>query len=270
MAKAKNYLKIRRKELGLTMREVAEQVGVTEATISRWESGQISSMRSENVSAYARALKTTTTFILTGFDGEKIRLNHSLYLLSQNQYPDSDFSEFGNELLGLSNDAVYLGQRFDALTGEEKELIIRIVDLLESKSATKEKATATEIITLPHSLLSASAGTGQWLDYNESEPWKVLLNEHTRKADFAVDVSGDSMEPMFFDGDTVLIHCQPSVNEGEVGLFVYQGNGYIKKQGIDRLISINPEYPDIVPEETEEVKCVGKALGKLESQWIAQ
>ena len=38
-------LKDRRNELALTQRQVANQVGVTEATVSRWESGDIDNMR---------------------------------------------------------------------------------------------------------------------------------------------------------------------------------------------------------------------------------
>ncbi|MBS5026410.1 MAG: helix-turn-helix transcriptional regulator, partial [Peptostreptococcaceae bacterium] len=41
----KDDLKQRRIELNLTMAEVAKKVGVSEATISRWESGDIANMR---------------------------------------------------------------------------------------------------------------------------------------------------------------------------------------------------------------------------------
>lgn len=36
-----NYLADRRLELGLTQKDIAEAVGVTEATVSRWESGSL-------------------------------------------------------------------------------------------------------------------------------------------------------------------------------------------------------------------------------------
>ena len=41
---------------GLTMREVAEQVGVSEGTISRWESGAIGNMRRDNIVGLSRVL----------------------------------------------------------------------------------------------------------------------------------------------------------------------------------------------------------------------
>lgn len=53
-------LKQRRKELGLTMSEVAEAVGVSEATISRYESGNIMHMREHRIAKYAEVLKVPT------------------------------------------------------------------------------------------------------------------------------------------------------------------------------------------------------------------
>lgn len=61
-----SYLSNRRKELGLTQKEVADLVGVTEATVSRWESGEIANMRRDKIAALSNALKTTPNFIMTG------------------------------------------------------------------------------------------------------------------------------------------------------------------------------------------------------------
>ena len=54
--KANEVIKVRRKELGLTMKEVADRVGVSEATVSRWESGDIKNMRRDRIAALARTL----------------------------------------------------------------------------------------------------------------------------------------------------------------------------------------------------------------------
>lgn len=50
-------LRQRRKELCLTMKQVADAVGVSEATISRYESGNIKNMRRDRLDKYARILK---------------------------------------------------------------------------------------------------------------------------------------------------------------------------------------------------------------------
>ena len=52
-------LKNRRKELGLTMKEVAAAVGVSEGTVSRWESGNIANMGRDKIYALSKILKMT-------------------------------------------------------------------------------------------------------------------------------------------------------------------------------------------------------------------
>lgn len=56
--------KNRRRELGLTMLDVAKKVGVSEATISRWESGYIANMRRDKIALLAKALEVTPSFIM--------------------------------------------------------------------------------------------------------------------------------------------------------------------------------------------------------------
>ena len=67
-----NYLAARRNELGLTQKEIAEQVGVSEGTVSRWESGSIANMRRDRIAAYAKALHTSPEFIMTGNESRPV------------------------------------------------------------------------------------------------------------------------------------------------------------------------------------------------------
>ena len=60
-----------------------------------------------------------------------------------------------------------------------------------------------------------------------------------------------------------MVRTQPTVDVGEIGIFIVNGNGFIKKQGEDRLISLNPDYDDVEISEWDEVYCKGKVLGKL-------
>ena len=57
-------IKIRRKELELTMLQVAKKVGVSEATVSRWESGDIANMRRDKIVSLANALQVAPSFIM--------------------------------------------------------------------------------------------------------------------------------------------------------------------------------------------------------------
>lgn len=93
--------------------------------------------------------------------------------------------------------------------------------------------------------LPVSAGTGVYLDDNHTEPLKIRHTAIAERANYAVRVSGDSMIPEYYDGDIVLVETCPSVNIGEIGIFVVDGEAYIKQFGGDKLISLNSKYPDI-------------------------
>ena len=54
----------RRTSLGLTMKQLADMVGVSEGTISRWESGDIENMRRDKINALAVALHVSPAMIM--------------------------------------------------------------------------------------------------------------------------------------------------------------------------------------------------------------
>ena len=85
----------------------------------------------------------------------------------------------------------------------------------------------------------------------------------TDEADFAVKVYGDSMLPKYMSGDILLVKSAKAVEVGEYGIFSVDGESYVKKFGGDRLISVNPEYSDIMLSEFNQTVCFGKVLGKL-------
>lgn len=121
------------------------------------------------------------------------------------------------------------------------------------------------MISLPMAELKASAGTGQWLGDDEyTERVNVVDTPEARKANVIIEVSGDSMEPLYHDGDTVLVKLQPSIEQGEIGIFIVDGCGYIKKLGYNELISVNENYDNIPLNEHNNVTCVGKTIGIAE------
>ena len=60
----KDIIKKRRLELGMTLEEVAKQVGVGRATVQRWESGVIVNVRRDKIVKIAAALKTTPGYLM--------------------------------------------------------------------------------------------------------------------------------------------------------------------------------------------------------------
>jgi len=60
----KDLIKSRRIEMNYTMKELAEKVGVSEGTISRWESGDISNMRRDKIVSLAKTLRISPAAIM--------------------------------------------------------------------------------------------------------------------------------------------------------------------------------------------------------------
>ena len=85
-----------------------------------------------------------------------------------------------------------------------------------------------EYIDMPVSYLAASAGTGDFLDEGNYELVSFPACAVPSGADFGVHVNGDSMEPVYHDGQIVWVKQCSELRSGEVGIFIYDGDGYIK------------------------------------------
>ena len=117
---------------------------------------------------------------------------------------------------------------------------------------------------LPRFYIAASAGTGQYLDSDAYEMIDVG-SEVSSLADFGITLAGDSMEPLYVNGQTVWVHRQEALSSGEIGIFYYDGNAYCKKymnneNGI-QLISLNKKYDPIEIDESKGFKIFGKVVG---------
>lgn len=60
----KDMLKNRRVELGLSQLDIAKMVGVSEATVSRWESGNIANMKRDRIQKLAKALQIDPSMLI--------------------------------------------------------------------------------------------------------------------------------------------------------------------------------------------------------------
>lgn len=67
----KDRLKSRRLELGKTLEDIARSVGVSGATVQRWESGAIKNLRRDKIAALAEALETTPEYLMGWGDNKQ-------------------------------------------------------------------------------------------------------------------------------------------------------------------------------------------------------
>jgi len=112
---------------------------------------------------------------------------------------------------------------------------------------------------MPLYSLPVSAGTGTFLDRSDYKMVSVEP-EVPIACGFGVRISGDSMEPEYPDGHIAWVRISPEVREGDVGVFVLNGEGYIKKYEDNKLVSLNPKYTPIELSECDNVRIVGIVL----------
>lgn len=118
-----------------------------------------------------------------------------------------------------------------------------------------------EYVEIPLYDTCVSAGTGIDIDYTTSEPFRVSSDYDD--TNFAVRVSGNSMEPRYHNGDIVIVEPTPAIKQGEIGIFILNGQAYIKKLGDACLISLNEEYEPIKINAYDSIYCQGKVINVI-------
>ena len=96
-----DIIKKRRIELNLTMCQVAKIVGVSECTISRWESGDIANMKRDKISLLAKALKISPGVIMGWEEVPKLSLTAKEEKLITAYREQPQMQEAVNKLLGI-------------------------------------------------------------------------------------------------------------------------------------------------------------------------
>lgn len=150
--------------------------------------------------------------------------------------------------------------KYRTLDGYGKRAVDCILDVEYERCASIQKEPK---IRIRYSILPVSAGAGVFLDDENIEFREFPDTPEARQADIVIPVDGRSMEPMFRDGERLLVKKQDEVEIGQIGIFVKGDKGYVKKLAEDRLVSINPDYEDIYPSEDEQIVCMGRVLGKV-------
>lgn len=113
---------------------------------------------------------------------------------------------------------------------------------------------------------SAAAGVSVPLDEAHVDQVYVRKTALSQEADEIVPINGDSMEPVYHSGDVVYIQHTASLSHGEIGLFIVNGEGFIKQWLGSCLHSLNPAREDIHLLDSDDVRLVGRVLGKVTAE----
>ena len=238
-------IKEARIQKGFTQEYLAKKIGVTKSAIANYEN-EISTPKIE--------------LLYKLFDVLQCDANY-LYQDEMNSLTDED------ESMALSLKEKTHIKKYRTLDEHGKKLVDNVLDLeYERVESTRTPVIPiSNIITLSEFEQPVSAGKGVYLgDGSQTITREVPNTEETRKADFILRVSGDSMEPKYSDGDRLLIKRQHDVNIGEEGIFILNNEGFVKRREKDRLVSLNSKYEDILFHDEDSIECKGKVIGKLQ------
>lgn len=235
----KDRLKEARLTKGLTQEQIAEKIGVAKSTFTGYEKGN-SEPNMLTVSKIMKELQVDANYL----------------------YQDEMGSNYP---MKVSYDEYQHIEKYRNLDSHGKEMIDFALEKewersIKEKETTSKVATTTRILSYYYRL--ASAGTGQILfDMPPTKRIEIPDIPEYRKADYAIGVNGDSMEPVYHDGDMLLVEMSDEIRVGEIGIFSLNGECYVKKLGKGELISLNPKYDNIPLNET--AKCMGRVIEKL-------
>lgn len=174
-----------------------------------------------------------------------------------------DYILFGKEPT-IPTEYQSLINSYKELSKDNQRLLQDIITSMIDIQNANEKRSKIEYTTIDLMVNKTSAGTGYDLEGNEFESIQIIKTSEAEIADYALKVEGESMSPDFHTGDIVLVKEQPEIEIGQVGIFIYNNEGYIKERGKDYLISRNPEFDNIVPTEDDQIICKGLVLGIAE------
>lgn len=233
-----------KKKKGWTNDDLAKISGVPKATIDKITAGKTVNPNFDTVWALADALGCSV---------------------------DDFHTKGGQKRTTFTEPEIELIQKYRTLEEYGKIMVDSVLNLAyDYQMATSTKGDSNNVTTLypmNNFLIGASAGTGNFLDSDDYETIQ-LTEKPPRGADFIIDVCGDSMEPTYEDGDKVYVHRQEELDPGEIGIFYYDGDAYIKEYQPGRLVSHNKAYDDVLLSEFCNVRCYGKAIGVVDPDSI--
>lgn len=247
-------LKEARKNKGLTQQELAKQIGVAKSTLAGYEKGN----REPDVfkiKGLIKALDIDADYLFELDSASMASVQDGVLPLSDKEgevvtsyRTKPDMQPAVDKLLDIEDPAKKSQQ---------------IQELSKERGDTEH---ALEFCELPLYDMPATAGLGNLLD--DAPTFKLVdveMGDIPHGTNILIKISGDSMEPDYNDGDTVYVHTTLDLRDGDVGIFVVDGDSYLKELVKDgrrsKLRSYNPDYTDMDLANYTYCRPVGRVLG---------
>lgn len=234
-------LKSARTDKGLKQQDVAEQLGIKANTISNWEKGRTE----PDIDTFVKLCDI--------YEIDCASLLSDVYA----------FKRISND---ISLSEYNLIKKYRDLDDHGQETVSYILDRELKRTQQLEKTAAetqrSNIRIIQYYQKLASAGNGQVI-FEDMAVDRIEIPDipEYKRVSYAIGVNGKSMEPLYYDGDILLVEPTCQIDIGEIGVFIVGNNAYVKKLGESELISLNKGHRNIPL--TEDSKCMGRVVDTL-------
>jgi len=236
-----NVIRTHRTDTGMSQQQLADALKVSKNQIAHWESGR-ARPDLNIIPELCRTLKIT-------------------------------ISEFFG-IPGCMTELPYATQKhlrnYNLLKPSSRAVIDKTIDsILEIEDAEIHRHCAEDFIRIMVNEQRACAGTFNPLESEQHGDYIYIRSDGmTCRADEIIIVSGNSMEPTYYDGDKLLVEHTPELSYGDIGIFVINGEGFVKEYRENGVYSHNSkEYPFRKFHSYDSIQCVGRVIGKLDASY---
>lgn len=157
-------------------------------------------------------------------------------------------------------------ERYAQLNARDQATVNALTDsLLRMEDEEFRQRCQETFVYMFHNSNMAAAGSLNVLgDIVDGECEFIRRDAESARADEIITVTGDSMEPTFYAGDDLLIEHTETLEPGEIGIFIINGEGFVKEYRKGGVYSHNEAaYPFRRFYPGDDVRVVGRVLGKV-------
>lgn len=257
-----------REEKKLSMDRFAEKSGLTKGYISMLEKNEHPKSKKpiipteETLLKVAKGMGVDIDFVLSKLDSDQeIQINISPKNML-NMYNPSTPTTPKVELIPSTLQKI--NSTSSQLEHSRQIIVLDTAETLleQQKEIKNNEDTIAELFSYNYYDHAASAGTGQYLNDVQVEKIELPVDYD---ADFVIPVYGDSMEPKYHSGDYVFVKLSVELTDGDIGVFEYYGDAYIKQLLINDegafLHSLNSKYEDIPIDRDSDFRIIGEVVG---------
>lgn len=237
-----------RKEHGYTREALAQELGISKFTLRNYE---------------LEATEPGHTFLKLISDFFNVSVDYLMELTDEKEVLHT---------FRLRSSEQNMIEQYRTLDPHGKDMVDTVLEkeVDRIKELKASQATVMELSGEPSSKCILAyygkiAAAGKSYEFNDVMAGTIEcpLTKESQRADYAIGVSGDSMEPTFYDGDIVYVKKDVRPETGDIGIFQKDNGIYIKEVGENELISHNTKYKAIT--DDGDIVCLGKVIGKVEA-----